>query len=104
MSTRTAVTVLATAVLAACIADDPAPSNGSEQRHEQLVETRGDTTVVRTLSGSVWGADATLVPEFAIGELDGLEEYLFRNNPLFRGGRLPERVRVGHTGSTCPGL
>jgi len=42
-----------------------------------VVETIGDTTVVRTLSGSVWGAEATLVPEVSIGELDGSEEYLF---------------------------
>ncbi len=40
-------------------------------------ETIGDTTVVRTVSGSVWGGDATLVPETSIGELDGPEEYLF---------------------------
>ena len=40
-------------------------------------ETIGDTTVVRTLSGSVWGGHATLVPEVAVGELDGPEEYLF---------------------------
>ncbi len=77
MSTRTTATLLATAVLAACTTDDPARSNLSGQRHEQVVETRGDTTVVRTLSGSVWGAEATLVAEFAIGELDGPEEYLF---------------------------
>ncbi|MCE2531268.1 MAG: 6-bladed beta-propeller [Acidimicrobiia bacterium] len=37
----------------------------------------GDTTVVRTLSGSVWGGDATLVPEMSIGEVDGPDEYLF---------------------------
>ncbi len=40
-------------------------------------ETIGDTTVVRTVSGSVWGGDATLVPETSIGELDGPDEYLF---------------------------
>ncbi len=41
------------------------------------VETRGDTTIVRTLSGSVWEAGATLVPELSIGEVDGPEELLF---------------------------
>ena len=40
-------------------------------------ETIGDTTVVRTVSGSVWERDATLVGETSIGELDGPEEYLF---------------------------
>jgi hypothetical protein len=33
--------------------------------------------VVRTLSGSAWGADATLVPELSIGEMEGPEELLF---------------------------
>ena len=42
-----------------------------------VVETIGDTTVVRTLSGSVWGAKATLVPEVTIGRLERAEEYLF---------------------------
>lgn len=42
-----------------------------------VVDTIGDTIVVRTLSGSVWGAEATLVPEVAVGRLDGPEEYLF---------------------------
>ena len=37
----------------------------------------GDTTVVRTESGSVWGAPAHLVEEVAIGEMDGADEYLF---------------------------
>ena len=40
-------------------------------------ETIGDTTVVRTVSGSAWGGDATLVPETSIGEMEGPEEYLF---------------------------
>jgi len=40
-------------------------------------ETIGDTTVVRTVSGSAWGGDATLVPETSIGELEGPDEYLF---------------------------
>ena len=37
----------------------------------------GDTTIVRTLSGSVWGDSVKLIEEMAIGELDGAEEYLF---------------------------
>lgn len=40
-------------------------------------ETIGDTTVVRTVSGSGWGGDAALVPETSIGELEGPDEYLF---------------------------
>lgn len=42
-----------------------------------VTDTIGDTVVVRTLSGSAWGGDATLVPELSIGEIDGPEEYLF---------------------------
>ena len=41
------------------------------------IDTIGDTTIVRTLSGSVWAAEARLVPEVSIGELDGPDEYLF---------------------------
>ena len=59
--------------LAAC-GTDPDPSGTGP---EAIVEAIGDTTVVRTLSGSVWGAEAGLVPEVSIGELDGPEEYLF---------------------------
>lgn len=40
-------------------------------------DTIGDTTVVRTVSGSVWGGEATLVPGTSIGEMEGPEEYLF---------------------------
>ncbi|MYJ12358.1 MAG: 6-bladed beta-propeller, partial [Gemmatimonadetes bacterium] len=74
MRTRTlAVLPTAAALLTACGTDaDPSGSTP-----EIVTETIGDTTVVRTLSGSVWGAEATLVPEVAIGELDGPEEYLF---------------------------
>ena len=63
----------ATALLAACGTD-----TGSSDRGPEVVTERiGDTTVVRTVSGGVWGAEATLVPEVSIGELDGAEEYLF---------------------------
>ena len=60
-------------VLAACATDADPPPGGPET----IVETMGDTTVVRTLSGSVWGAEATLVPEITIGRVEGAEEYLF---------------------------
>ena len=44
---------------------------------EVVTDTIGDTIVVHTVSGSVWGSDATLVPELSIGEMDGADEYLF---------------------------
>ncbi|WP_419948265.1 6-bladed beta-propeller [Candidatus Palauibacter sp.] len=59
--------------LAACGAE-PGSSGAGPQ---VVTETRGDTTVVRTLAGSVWGADATLVPELSIGEMEGPDELLF---------------------------
>ena len=60
-------------VAVACAPDAPATAN----QPDVVTDTIGDTVVVRTLAGSVWGADATLEPEVSIGELDGPEEYLF---------------------------
>ena len=57
--------------LAACGPDAP-PAGPSVE-----IDTIGDTTIVRTLSGSVWAAEAALVPEVSIGEMDGPEEHLF---------------------------
>ena len=70
---RTHLLLLTTALtLAACEAETVSPV----AKPEVVTETIGDTTVVRTLSGSVWDAEATLVPEVSIGELDGPGEYL----------------------------
>ncbi|MCY3808349.1 MAG: 6-bladed beta-propeller [Gemmatimonadetes bacterium] len=66
--------VLATPFIPAACGTDTSPAPAGP---EVVVETIGDTTVVRTLSGSVWGAEATLVPEISVGEVDGPEEYLF---------------------------
>lgn len=41
------------------------------------IDTLGDTIVVRTAGGSVWGAPALLVEELAIGVLEGREELMF---------------------------
>ncbi|MGH7447206.1 MAG: 6-bladed beta-propeller, partial [Longimicrobiales bacterium] len=40
-------------------------------------ETRGDTTIVTTTSGSVWPASGELVEELRIGALEGPEELIF---------------------------
>ena len=40
-------------------------------------ESVGDTLVVRTISGSVWGESVEMVEDFSIGALDGPEELLF---------------------------
>jgi hypothetical protein len=71
---------LAPALLAAVLALS-ACADGSDGgvrgdwSHES--ESRGDTVVVRTLAGSVWGDTMVLVPEVAIGEAVGEEAYLF---------------------------
>lgn len=61
----------ATLALAACN-PDATPVGPSVE-----VDTIGDTTIVRTLSGSVWDTEAKLVPEVSIGELEGADAYLF---------------------------
>ena len=71
---RTCLLLLTTPfVVAACEADAGPSADGPDV----VTETIGDTTVVRTVSGSVWGAEAALVPEISVGEVDGAEEYLF---------------------------
>ncbi|UCC82145.1 MAG: hypothetical protein JSW46_14290 [Gemmatimonadota bacterium] len=63
-----------TAVLAAC-----AGGSGSPKAHEWRAsyDTIGDTLVVRTESGSVWGDTAMLVADLTIGQFEGPDEYLF---------------------------
>lgn len=69
----TCAAVVAGTSLVAC----EAGAGGSIAGLQVVTETLGDTTVIRTLSGSVWGADATLIPELWIGEMEGPEELLF---------------------------
>jgi hypothetical protein len=61
-------------VLAAC-----AGGSGSPEAHEwrAAYDTVGDTLVVRTESGSVWGQDAELVADLTIGQFEGPDEYMF---------------------------
>jgi hypothetical protein len=40
-------------------------------------DTIGDTVVVRTVAGSIWGAPRRLVPELRIGGMEGGDDYLF---------------------------
>ncbi len=63
-----------TVVLAAC-----AGGSGSPEAHEwrAAYDTVGDTLVVRTESGSVWGQDAELVADLTIGQFEGPDEYMF---------------------------
>ena len=72
LATAAGIIVLSLSTVA-CGADAPVP----DSQADVVIDTIGDTVVVRTLAGSVWGGDATLEPEVSIGELDGPEEYLF---------------------------
>ncbi len=55
----------------------PSDASNGAGAWEAAYDTVGDTVVVRTLAGSVWGDTATLVPEVSIGVLNGPEEYIF---------------------------
>jgi hypothetical protein len=66
---------LVAAVCAGGCSSDGEGSRGGEW--EAFYDTIGDTLVVRTVSGSMWGDTARLVPEVSIGMFDGPEEYLF---------------------------
>lgn len=73
MAARMTVCISAIAFTLACDRGDE--SGGAAVRAQRTVQ--GDTTVVRTLSGSAWGDTATLQPQFTIGVLDGDERYMF---------------------------
>lgn len=67
-------------VLSAVVAVGLSACGQSERDTTGIETTRtvlGDTTIVRNLSGSVWGDTARLAEEVVIGALDGAEEYLF---------------------------
>lgn len=70
---RTMLTVALVGALAAC--------NGSDapRAHEwqAVYDTIGDTVVVRTVAGSIWGDTAELVADVTIGEFEGADEYMF---------------------------
>jgi len=69
---------LSTLAVALCTGGCSADGRGSRpDAWEAVYDTIGDTLVVRTVSGSVWGDTARLVPEVSIGMFDGPEEYLF---------------------------
>ena len=71
-SRRTPLLAAAMAIAAACASGDDEPDAPVVER-----TTVGDTTIVRTVSGSVWGDTARLVEEIRIGALEGPEEVTF---------------------------
>lgn len=64
---RIAAALVGIATIAAAAAQDPKPLGPWKAERAK----RGDTTVVRTLSGSVWGEKVALVEELRIGSKDG---------------------------------
>jgi hypothetical protein len=71
---RALAALYGTAVVAAC-----AGEAGATARWTAVIDTIGDTVVVRTVSGQVWQTDAELVPEISIGVLDGEDAYMLGN-------------------------
>lgn len=70
------------AILLAACAAIACGGDGSDDTGPVLEATRemdGDTLVVRTVAGSVWGGTARLVPEVTVGVLDGAPEEMFGN-------------------------
>ncbi|HUG40320.1 MAG TPA: hypothetical protein VMM12_07540, partial [Longimicrobiales bacterium] len=54
------------------------PACGGDDSSSLVVQrdTLGDTVVVRTVAGSVWGAPRPLEPELRIGAFEGEDEYM----------------------------
>lgn len=65
-------------VLCSCLAAACSTGETSNRSLAWVAEhdTVGDTVIVRTVSGSIWGDTAELVPDVTIGMLDGPEEYM----------------------------
>ncbi len=61
--------------LGACGSPDSTSGNDWQAVHGTI----GDTIVVRTVSGSIWGDKARLVPDVTIGVFEGPDEYMFGN-------------------------
>ena len=74
---REAGTTLLLCLTLAASACSSREGSGARGAWEAAYDTIGDTVVVRTLSGSVWGDTAQLIPEVRIGQLTGPEEYVF---------------------------
>lgn len=76
MSTQSLTAAITLVALAACGPTGSSESSG-EGEWTAARDTIGDTVVVRTISGSVWGAPRILVEEMRIGVFDGAPEYMF---------------------------
>jgi hypothetical protein len=70
---RFPIPLLSLVSLAAACGGAPEGERGATVQRDSI----GDTLVVRTVAGSAWGGTGQLVPEVAIGVLDGPEELIF---------------------------
>lgn len=74
-SLRAPLGAVALVLLAAACSPDSAPTSGPQVVRDSV----GDTLVVRTVSGSVWGGEGRLIEEVSMGVLDGPPEEIFGN-------------------------
>ena len=64
------------AVAVAAISGCGSSESGSSSGWLSTVDSLGDTVIVRTISGSVWGDTATLEEQVRVGVLEGPDEYI----------------------------
>ncbi|KPK57062.1 MAG: hypothetical protein AMS21_11975, partial [Gemmatimonas sp. SG8_38_2] len=65
------------AALTLCLAACGGGERSGGQEWRAVQDTVGDTVVIRTVAGSVWGDTAVLVADVTIGQFDGPDEYMF---------------------------
>ena len=68
--------ILASTLLLLPTACSGGPDDSASAGWQALTDTIGDTIRVRTISGSVWGDTAILVPEVSIGVMEGPDEFI----------------------------
>jgi hypothetical protein len=87
---RRLIALLELALGVAIASCTPGAEQGSAGAWRAVTDTIGDTIVVRTVSGSVWGDTAELEPRTSIGMADGPDEYLIGS---------PGAIAVGFDGT-----
>ena len=73
----TRILCCAALTLVAAGACSPGGAKHETDAWQATVDTIGDTVVVHTVGGSVWGDTLDLVPEMTIGVFEGDEQYMF---------------------------
>ncbi|KPK78429.1 MAG: hypothetical protein AMS25_15410, partial [Gemmatimonas sp. SM23_52] len=67
----------ALALICACLSACGRTAQPARHDWQVAYDTIGDTLVVRTFAGSVWGDTADLVADLSIGQFEGPDEYMF---------------------------